>query len=196
MPNYCHSNVRFERLNDAAKEKFRMLASRVKTENFSEMMQDGTIDEDEMFTRMWQHEHVGPKWTSIEDIDVDMFSISMNSAWSSPDDGVNWLVSELAQVDPNLITIYTYQEEQPDFAGFYVYLGEELYDGYEDDYDDIKYLLENKVEGLSEMKDDDGDYTEEGWELFHDNVYEVIDEYGYGFIETIIEQIYEEEKDE
>ena len=194
MPNYCYSFVRSERINEEAKEKFRFLCKRLgENRNFSELMQDGTIDEDEMFTRSWQHDHIGPKWTHIEDLDEEDCTLSLTSAWSAPDDGVQWLVSQLAEVDDKLITVYTYREEQPDFAGCYVFLGEETYDGYEDDYEDIKYLVEDRVEELSEMKDEDGDYTEEGWEVFHENIFEVIDDCEYTFSTEVIDQIYAEE---
>lgn len=191
MPNYVNSYVRFERMNDAAKEKFFLLKQRISQEsNFSDLMQDGTIPVDEIDTRAWQHENIGPKWTTIDD--TDDTSIALTSAWVEPSLGVNWLISELASVDPELITAFSYSEEQPDFAGYYVYLGEEIVDGYEDDYDDIKCLLEESVEGLSDMKDGD-DYTEEGFDLFHENVWEVIENHGAKFIDETIQAIYDED---
>ena len=194
MPNYCYSHIRFERINEAGKEKFRMLAKRVTEENlFSDMMQDGTIDKEEMYTRTWQHEHVGPKWTHIEDLDEEECSLSMNSAWSQPEEGAHWLVGQIAEVDPNVVAIFTYQEEQPDFAGVDIFFGEEIYDAMENDSDEIKELVEARVEELSEMKDDDGDYTDDGWDTFNENVYEVVDDIAYEFIERVLENIDGEE---
>lgn len=194
MPNYCYSNIRFERINEDAKAKFLELQKRITEEsNFSDLMQDGTIDEDEMFSISWQHEHVGPKWTHIEDYDDE--GLSMNSAWGPPETGAMWLIEQLAEVDPNLITSFYYIEEQPDFVGNYIYVGTEMEDGYEDNFDDIKYVVEQAVEGLAEMVDEDGYYTEEGWELFHENVYEALDEVNSQFYNDAIQAIYDQEKE-
>ena len=195
MPNYCYSHIRFEEINEAGKEKFRMLAKRVTEENnFSDMMQDGTIDKEEMYTRTWQHDNVGPKWTHIEDLDEDECTVSMNSAWSQPEDGARWLVAQIAEVDPNVVAFFTYQEEQPDFCGCDVFFGEEVFDAFEIDHEEIKELLESRVDGLSDMKDEDGDYTDEGWDTFGDHVSEVLDDKIYEFIESTLDLIKMEEK--
>jgi len=191
MPNYCNSYVRFENLNESSKGKYILLQQRLTSEkNFSDLMNDGSISEEEIHTRSWQHDHIGPKWTTIDDIDDE--SMSLTSAWSAPTDGVEWLIRELSSVQPDLITVYSYQEEQPDFAGIYVYEGEDVYDGYEDDFDEIRWVLEQKVEGLVDMKDEDGDYTEEGWDLFHENVWGVLEDCGSQFVDDTIQCIYDE----
>lgn len=194
MPNYCMSYVRFENLNEAAKEKYNLLQQRLTSEkNFSDLMNDGSVSEEEIHTRSWQHDHVGPKWTTIDDIDDE--GMSLTSAWSAPTDGVEWLIRELSSVQPDLITVYSYQEEQPDFAGIYVYEGEDMYDGYEDDFDDIRWVLEQKVDGLVDMKDEDGDYTEEGWDLFHENVWEVLNDTQDEFLVAVMENLKENKEE-
>ena len=195
MPNYVNSYVSFERVNKAAKEKFLLLQMRITTENnFSDLMQDGKITQDETHILSWQHENVGPKWTTIDDVGDDY--ISMTSAWSSPDIGVQWLISELSKVDEKMITRYSYQEEQPDFAGRYLYVGDEMYDGNEDDWEDIVDLVEMKVEGLFELKDEDGELTEEWFDIFNENVYEVINDLDQEFFDDTLQSLYDAEKEE
>lgn len=152
MPNYVYSNITFERMNAAAREKFDLLCQRLtEQKNFGDLWIDGkNVTADDTNLLSWNHENIGPKWTTIEYIEDN--HINMTSAWSAPTEGVEWLVAQLASVDPNLITTYTYIEEQPSFAGFYVYHGAEMYDGYEDEWEDILYVLEQNVERLSDMK--------------------------------------------
>jgi hypothetical protein len=188
MPNYVNSSVRFHSINAAAVEKLNLLKQRLgEHANFCELMYDGTFDKEEMYTRAWQHEHIGPKWTHIEDIDDD--GMLLTSAWSDPTMGVEWLIGELAKVDPDLVTIYTYEEEQPAFFGVYVYKGTEVYDGYEDEWDDIIFEMKNEFPEFAEAQDEDGDITDEGWEIFHENIWEFLNDNADRFITETLETL-------
>lgn len=188
MPNYVFSYVRFEKMNKAAEEKFALLQQRLtENKNFSDLMLDGSVSLDETHTRAWQHEYIGPKWTTIEDIDES--GMTLTSAWSAPTEGVEWLINELTQVDPELITVYGYEEEQPAFFGAYVYEGNEIYDGYEDEWDDIVYLVSEEYEDFANGKDEDGEFTDEAWDIFHENVWELLNNNAEEFISTTLKSL-------
>ena len=186
MPNYVSSYIKFENMNQQASEKYNLLRQRLSKDNyFSDLMNDGSIPSDEIYTRAWQYEYVGPKWTTIEDIHE--CGMTLTSAWSAPTIGVEWLINELSQIQDDLITVYTYEEECPDFYGIYIYKGNVIYDGYERDSEDIEYEVEDKIPVLATMREDDS-YTDEGMELFSEHVWDVINAEQESFItETLLE---------
>ena len=75
------------------------------------------------------------KWCYIQDFDEESFH--GYSAWSEPTPALEWILSQLAPLDPQMITTITYEDEMPNFAGVYVYEGDECIDGYEDESDEI-----------------------------------------------------------
>ena len=149
---------------------------------------------EELYTRAYQHEMVGPKWTTIDDISDT--HISMTSAWSEPTDGVQRLIAELAELDPDMVTSYMYEEEQPDVSGVYVYKGSEVYDGYEDDADEIHEVAVNYLEGFKESLDEDGDYTDESWDIWHDGISMTLEEHKQEFLANTLDELLADEKED
>jgi len=143
MANHVHWSITFDSINDAAKEKLKEILGRVRTDTSHQWLGDifvdptssTTYEETEQYS--WTTEHIGPKWSYIEDMDADEGYLNGESAWSAPDGALDYLLEELSELDPELITIFTYEDEAPNFAGVYVYDGDELYDGWEDEYEEI-----------------------------------------------------------
>ena len=100
MANHVNTYVRFEKLNDAGKAKLQELYSRVRTDNnynwFSDIF---GLDHETTDLYEWNIEHVGPKWCYFEDRGEDYFNTI--SAWSPPEQGLNWLFEQISQADPN-----------------------------------------------------------------------------------------------
>ena len=143
MANHVHWSINFDSINDAAKEKLKEILGRVRKDTPHQWLGDifvdpngsTTYEETEQYS--WTTEHIGPKWSYIEDMDADEGYLDGESAWSAPDGALDYLLEELSELDPELITIFTYEDEAPNFAGAYVYDGDELYDGWEDEYEEI-----------------------------------------------------------
>ena len=198
MANHVHTNVNFHRINDEGKKVLQELYSRVRTENshewFADIFVDGkegspTYEETEKYE--FTYEHVGPKWTYFEEFGEDY--IIIESAWSWPETGVQYIFDRVAEVDPDFIAYVTYEDECPLFAGVYVYNSEGIVDGYEDDEDDIRHLLLSEVDGLmDEWDEDEQEFTEEGEEMFNDNVWEEISNAQMTLVHEVIASLEEE----
>lgn len=182
MANHVRTNVYFERINDAAKAKLQELYSRIRPDTdyewFADLMVDGaegspTHEEAEL--RGWNIDNVGAKWCYFEDRDDEQFTTE--SAWSWPQEGVEWLIVQLAEVDPELITVVRYEDEMPNFYGAYVYKGNELIDGCEDTWEELVEMLNDGVEGLAEHWDEEEEYwNEEGRDLMYDHLYDYVND--------------------
>ena len=178
MANHVNYGVRFEQMNDAAKAKWKELTSRLVEQEYEYWMGDlwvyegGPVSADDVREYSWTTEHVGPKWCYIQDFDEESFH--GYSAWSEPSPALEWILSQLAPLDPQMITTITYEDEMPNFAGVYVYEGDECIDGYEDEHDEIMDrifethpdLKEKWDEEIEDWKDEDAqdEFQEILWE--------------------------------
>ena len=178
MANHVNYGVRFEQMNDAAKAKWKELTSRLVEQEYEYWMGDlwvyegGPVSADDVREYSWTTEHVGPKWCYIQDFDEESFH--GYSAWSEPTPALEWILSQLAPLDPQMITTITYEDEMPNFAGVYVYEGDECIDGYEDEHDEIMDrifethpdLKEKWDEEIEDWKDEDAqdEFQEILWE--------------------------------
>lgn len=178
MANHVNYGVRFEQMNDAAKAKWKELTSRLVEEQYEYWMGDlwvyegGPVNSEDVREYSWTTEHVGPKWCYIQDFDEESFH--GYSAWSEPSPALEWILSQLAPLDPQMITTITYEDEMPNFAGVYVYEGDECIDGYEDEHDEIMDrifethpdLKEKWDEEIEDWKDEDAqdEWNEILWE--------------------------------
>lgn len=178
MANHVNYGVRFEQMNDAAKAKWKELTTRLVEEQYEYWMGDlwvhegGPVNSEDVREYSWTTEHVGPKWCYIQDFDEESFH--GYSAWSEPTPALQWILTQLAPLDPEMITSITYEDEMPNFAGVYVYEGDECVDGYEDESDEIMdrifethpHLKEKWDEEIEDWKDEDSqdEWNEILWE--------------------------------
>jgi len=144
MANHVNSYIEFIEINDAAKAKLKELVGRIRKDEghewFSDLFVEGDVTYEETNQYAWTTANIGPKWCYIEDMDVDceMPFFSTVSAWSTPYEGVQKLLVILSELDPNMITTMTYEDEFPNFIGWNVFVGEECEDGCEYDDDEIR----------------------------------------------------------
>ena len=129
----------------------------------------------EGLTRDQMGEKVGAKWAYLTDAD-DCF-MSFESAWSPVTTFVEeYVMKKVAEVDPEAVFAYSYEDEMPNFIGAYVYKGCELIDGEECDGDEIMEFVVSETPEL-EGKWDADEYEwadEESEELFNEVQYECI----------------------
>jgi len=187
MANEVSTSVKFHQINDAAKDRLKEIYSRIREQDrkwFGDIWVDGTdgspsYSETEQYT--WTTMNMGPKWCYFEDYDDTGFYTS--SAWSYPAEGIQWLLSQLAEVDPNIITSVSYQDESPNFAGVWVYEGAEEYDGYEESWDEIRdRIMKQNPELYEGWDEDDEDWKDEHYQdLFNDNLWSSIDDAQWEF---------------
>jgi hypothetical protein len=217
MANHVSFNVWFREINDAAKARWKEMC-----ENLNNDQQDGyeywmgdlwvdgkegspTLDEVRQYD--WTCDVIGPKWAYINDFDEDSFQ--GYSAWSAPEEGVTKILEELAKFDPNMITSMTYDDEMPNFVGWSVWLGDQLEDGCEDEYEEIREAVFMANPDIQEQWDydadewkcdEDGDMTDEAYEAedaFRDVMYDQINDMQEEGIEEAIKAIknYQEENE-
>lgn len=181
MANYVNTHVYFERLNEEGTKVLNEMYSRVRDDQdyewFSDMFVDGkegspTYEESGKYT--FTVENVGPKWCYFEDYDETSFSTV--SAWSWPEGGVEWMFEQIAEVDSDFIAVVSYDDEMPNFSGAYVYDKDGVIDGAEWDYDEIRDMVMTEVPELQEQWDEDNEeFTDEGHDIFNENIWEVLD---------------------
>jgi hypothetical protein len=89
-----------------------------------------------------------------------------------------------------MITTFQYEDEAPNFFGAYVYIGSEIYDGREDDDEEIRELIEGLHPEIKEHWDEEEEeWNEEGWDIWHDNIWNDINDVQCEVIDAILESI-------
>ena len=182
MANHVSWNITFHEINDAAKAKWKELTDRLVKEDYEYWMgdlwvhEDGPVNAEDVRQYSWTTEHLGPKWCYITEFDED--SCYGYSAWSWPEQGLNWILEQLSPLDPNLITSINFDDEGPNFYGTYTYDGADLYDGFEDDYDELMERIFVEYPHLKEKWDSEEEEwkDDESEEEFREVIYEVMHE--------------------
>jgi hypothetical protein len=191
MANHVNTWVKFERLNDAGKAKLQELYARVRNVDdnrpwFGDMWGlDPTVSD----TYDWNCDNVGPKWCYFEDREEDCFQTT--SAWSYPEQGISWLIEQLAEVDPNVLAYVTYEDEMPNFFGCWFFDANGIYDGYEWDSEEIEQLMRQEHPALLEL--DEEEQSDEYWDLWSENIWELVAEKQYEVYQSIIMELNEEQ---
>lgn len=213
MANHVHSYISFYSINEAATEKLRELVGRIRQENdykwFGDIFVDGenlTYEQSEKYE--WTTNFIGPKWCYIEEVDLDgeaPYYMVTESAWIQPEEGLGHLLEILEELDPNIITSITYEDEMPNFVGWSVYKGSEMQDGCELDSNEIESMIFDQYEHLKEQwdedeqywkTDEDGNLTEEAenaQEEYGEVLYEMINTWQEEGVDQTISWLEEEE---
>lgn len=199
MANHVSYSVRFEEINEAAKAKWNELTSRLVKEDYEYWFGDlwvyenGPVSADDVRQYEWTTSNIGPKWCYIQDFDEDGFS--GYSAWSAPEQGLEWILGQLKEADPNIITSFYYDDEMPNFYGAYVYEGDECYDGFEDEGDELitRCIEENPDELGGKWDEDDMEWADEDAEDFYREVmYETMHNAQADLVSDTLNQIRED----
>ena len=165
MANNVNFKVSFEQLNEAATAKLKEMFTRFQDDdcNFGDMFVDGKSGSptyEDTNTNNWYNENVGAKWCYIEEYDSDY--LFGRSAWAAPEAGLQWLANQLAKLDEDLIMNVSYEDEGPNFAGWMVFSGDEIW---EEDYIEDDHFIEIVQESYSDVSTTDHeDYDEVLWE--------------------------------
>ena len=206
MANHVHYSVNFHQINEQARAKLQELFSRVRTDGnyqwFSDIFVDGdelTYEQTEQYS--WTLENIGPKWCYFEDYSAAEGDVYFNgeAAWSPPEEGLVKLLEILEEHDPNIITSMTYEDEMPNFVGVYVYQGSECYDGFEDEWEELRdrVIAESETltpESWDEEEDDWAD--DEARDTFQEEMWEIIGDSQWQIIHECVEQIKEDQKEQ
>lgn len=202
MANHVTTRVDISGFTEDARQKMVEAFERVRSsENswgrgwFADVFVDGeelTFDMVEKYD--WAVENIGAKWSYIEDMeyseDSDVISFSIVSAWSYPEAGVIRFCEEfVAPYSENFIAQVIYEDEMPNFIGASVINVDGVYDNEEWDWDYIENAVIERAPELAEMKDEDGDFTDEGRDILWEHQWEVIRELQDDFIQGAIEGI-------
>lgn len=193
MANNVNTYVSFERISDAGVEKLKELISRIRTDGntrwLGDMWVDGkegspTYEDTEQYS--WTTENIGPKWNYVEDFGEDYLSIV--SAWSTPSEGIAWIVEKIASVDKDVRVTVTYEDEMPNFYGAAVYDAEGLVDYIEWDSDELTEDMQAEHPELVEHWDaDEEEGDDEYWDLWNDCVWEFMSEKQYEWIQACLD---------
>lgn len=184
MANHVNTYIQFEKLNEAGVAKLNDLYSRIRKDENTEWFGDlWGLDQEVSNQYNWMLENVGPKWCYFEDRGDDF--INLTSAWSYPDQGILWLMEQLGEVDPNVLAYVTYEDEMPNFFGCYFYNKDGLYDGCEWDDEEIQEMMKEAVPELAELNEEE--QSDEYWNLWSDNIWEVVSQKQYEVYQSIKE---------
>lgn len=200
MANFVNTNVYFAELSEAGEAELQKILSRVRESDepygqrwFGDVFVDGqegspTYEETETFEFM--RDAVTPKWCYFEDIEDNSFRTT--SAWVWPVNGIEWIFEQIGKVDPEFIGVVSYEDESPMFIGASVYTVNGLYENYEEDYEEIVAIMRGRFEDLNAQWDEDeGEFTEDGNEIFSLNLYEVVGELQADFIAECVAEVRE-----
>ena len=133
------------------------------------------------------YELIGAKWGFVQDYDED--GMSMYSAWSAVPEFVEYVISEIATVDKEVLATYTYSDEMPNFIGVQVYTADGLYDEEYMDDEDIRMSLTLTHPELKELWDEDEEeFTDDG-ELYSELVWEFINIWHTSEAESMVQSV-------
>ena len=191
MANHVSTYVRFEKLNDAGLERLNNLVSeRVRGEEdgegwFPDLFVDGTdVTYDMVEEYNWTTDNVGAKWCHIENYDTLDGSFSLNSAWATPEAGLEKLMEMLGEVDPDLVAYVSYIDEMPNFVGANVMTKDGVEEYEEWTYDELRDIMLDRVEGLKDEYDaETEEFTEEGNDMFWEHQYEIVEDLQNTFLD-------------
>ena len=173
MANHVSTHIHFT-MNEAAQAKLVELGTKAN---------EGYQYNDGPFSAMLTDQEVnnigdaidlmGAKWCYLEHCDEN--SLSLVSAWSYPQDGISRLVDILLPLDPDLQMNVYYDDECPNFFGAQKWVGDDIVNEEEWDWDElIAYMIETHEE-LKEGQDENGEWkTEEQTDFFHEHMYDAI----------------------
>ncbi len=199
MANHVRFNLTFHKINDAAKEKLNEMYQRIRSSTdgeawFSDMFVEGDLTYEETEQYSWTTEHIGPKWSYLEEFsEQDFYGYS---AWSAPEEGVVKLLTILSEFDPKIVSYLTYEDEGPNFYGANVYEGDELIDGFEEEYDEV---IDRVIEDSERLTKESYDTDTEEWaddesrDIFDEEMWEVINDAQITLIERTMEMIKDEQ---
>jgi hypothetical protein len=193
MANHVNSYLYFREINEAGVEILKKLGERFdKFKDGSHECHLGHVFVDDLdgVDREFMTEKIGAKWAYAQDWDTT--GISMYSAWCAPMDFVDYLVEEVAKVDPESIAVFTYEDEMPNFIGAQVYCGGEIYDGDEIDDEHIRNNLLRRQEDLREIWDDVEEEWQDDGDLYFEYIWEYIESWQGDLVWDCLKQIDEE----
>ena len=180
MANHVRYTIDFQQINKAALTKLAEICSRVRTPEgygdqwFGDMFVDGKEGSptyEDTNNVNWAYENVGSKWCVLESMEVEetWAQIAGYAGWNQPEEGTQWLMEQLAEVDENLIGSLVYDDEMPNFYGVNVYDGGEAY--YMEQWDE-----DELAEFIAAKKEEDDDEDEILWEVMRDHQQDVLSE--------------------
>ena len=197
MANHVHFSVNFHQINDEARAKLKEMFGRIREDGnyrwFSDIFVEGDLTYEETEKYAWTTENIGPKWCYFEDYDAEGEPyFNGEAAWSAPEEGLVKLLEILEEYDPNIITSMTYEDEMPNFVGVYVYDGSECYDGFEDEWEELRDRVISVSETLTEesWNEDEEEWADEDAEdTFREEMWEVIGDSQWDLIHECVEQL-------
>lgn len=196
MANHVRFEIVFHKMNDMARAKLQNMQKRAKPNQYEErwfgdLLRNDDLNEEIVRDYNWMLENVGPKWCHIDNIDDEI--ICGYSAWCEPEQGLSNILRILSQYDPEMVTYMKYEDEMPNFWGVTVFKGEAIIDARQDDSDEIHEMMMESIEGLNELyNDEDEEFSEEGFDLWSDTIWEKIDQTQDEVINEILETMEEE----
>ena len=186
MANNVRFNVYFKQINDAAKAKLKEMFERVRKDTDHKWIGDIYVDGkagsptyEEIVKYSWTTDNIGPKWCYFEDYDADSFT--GESAWEPPTKAIEWILGQLEEFDSKLIAVYTYEDENPDFTGVFVYEGSKCIDGNEEDIVEEE-IFKRAIAAHPDELDGKYDFDKEEWidedaeEIYREVFWEVIND--------------------
>jgi len=194
MANNVNTHVTFDRISEEGKSKLLELTSRIRNNmNYrwlSDMWVDGkegspTYEETEKYE--WTTTNIGPKWNYIEDAGDDYLTIV--SAWSWPENGIAWIVEQIAEVDPQVRALVSYEDEMPNFFGAAVFETGGLVADIEWDSDEIEEMMHEEFPELLELWDAETNEPtdDEYWNIRDENIWSYIGDKQWEWTQVCIE---------
>lgn len=196
MANNVRCSVQFVNIDEAGKEKLESLYNRIRKDENPRWFGDlwvapgGDITYEETNSRSWYTDNIGAKWCYFDDFGDDYFVTE--SAWDWPSDGVEWVVTQVAKAQPNIVAEVRYEDEMPNFYGAAVYNADGLYEDFQTDYDEMRLGIMDENEDIAaEWNDEEEEFSEEGYDLFNDVMYDYINDRQDDFFVDITKEVLE-----
>lgn len=173
MANIVTTLLDFHNLNDDAKAWLNAFKVEMGDNLFEFRAKYENVPLDEAEEWDWRINCIGAKWAYFVDFTDE--HIQIESAWETTEAFTEWFLGELHSIDHEAIVSVSYEDEMPNFYGVNVYTADGHWDGFHSESEDLRDELNAEFPELKEQFiTEDEDYTEDGWELYQELVWEHI----------------------
>lgn len=179
MANHVNSYLSFRSINEEAvkvlEDLYKLWSERDTDDSWSVHLGYTWFEDLDGVTRDQMCNLAGAKWAYASDFDSS--GICFESAWSPVSEFVEWLIQKLAKVDENIVAVYTYEDEMPNFIGVRLYTEGGEIDGVELDSGEIETEIMEQHDHLKELFDEDEEWWTDDGEAYREVLYDWINDW-------------------
>lgn len=153
------------------------------------------LDKDEVINENWSKENIGSDWAYIDEYRENDSILVINSLGLVPIKGIEWILTQLKEIDENLLSFIFYIDKCLEYSGIKIYQGEKLLNEFHlDSIEMINLVIEKLPELKGEYDETTNQWLNEKEFLYYENVLSIVKDVQREFADKVINGEYLIEK--